>query len=253
MSKALLYFFLFVGITLLMIGCGMLLTGVIMSHGFYSRMGIAKNEVVIFIVMLMGILWAVGTCWLFVRNRFGSWSWGALDVHRRATIIALSALLFLSVDVLAFWCHHLLAPFSTDYIELMSLYQTHPFITLVTLVLMYVTVQTVFLSGILRQLVSSLRHHWVALLIVAVTVALPNLQEGSIGMVMFAFAVLSGVLEGWLYLRTRSIWPAVIGPIVGDYVLWIALGNTPYLWMGIISLVMFPVALWLLQRQLGRN
>ncbi len=253
MGKALLYFMLFVCITLLMIGCGMLLAGFIVGQGLYDCVGIARNEVVIFVVMLMGVLWSLGTCWLFVHNRFGSFSWGNLDASRRFSVVALSAVLFIAVDVLAFWCHHLLAPFSDEYTQLMSLYRSHPIITLLTLVMMYVTVQTVFLSSILRQLLSSLRHHWVALMIVAVAVALPNLQEGAVGMVMFLFAVASGLIEGWLYLRTRSIWPAVVGPVVGDYVLWMALGNTPWRWMGVASMVMIPLVLWLLHRQLVRD
>ena len=56
MGKAILYFMLFVCITLLMIGCGMLLAGFIVSQGLYDHVGIAKNEVVIFVVMLMGVL-----------------------------------------------------------------------------------------------------------------------------------------------------------------------------------------------------
>ena len=233
MGKAILYFMLFVCITLLMIGCGMLLAGFIVSQGLYDHVGIAKNEVVIFVVMLMGILWSLCTCWLFVHNGYGSFSWGNLDASRRISVVVLSAVLFIAVDVLAFWCHHLLAPFSDEYTQLLSL-----------------TVQTVFLSSILRQLVSSLRRHWLALTIVAVAVALPNLQEGAVGMVMFLFAVASGLIEGWMYLRTRSIWPAVVGPVVGDYVLWVALGNTPSWWMGIASVVMIPLVLWLLHRQL---
>jgi membrane protease YdiL (CAAX protease family) len=250
MGKAILYFMLFVCITLLMIGCGMLLAGFIVSQGLYDHVGIAKDEVVIFVVMLMGVLWSLGTCWLFVHNGYGSFSWGNLGASRRISVVALSAVLFIAVDVLAFCCHHLLEPFSDEYTQLMSLYRSHPLITLVTLVMMYVTVQTVFLSSILRQLVSSLRRHRLALTIVAVTVALPNLQEGTVGVVMFLFAVASGLIEGWLYLRTRSIWPAVVGPVVGDYVLWMVLGNTPSWWMGIASVVMIPPVLWLLHRQL---
>ena len=253
MNKALLYLLLFIGITLLMTGCGILLAGLIMSQELYSSLGIAKDDVLLYVVMIMGVLWACGTCWLFTHNHYGSFSWGILDNPRRIIIICLSVLLFLNIDVLAFWCHHLIAPFSNDYIHQMELYQAHPFITLLTLVLMYVTVQTVFLSGILRELTTSMRHRWLALLVVSVIVALPNLQEGVVGIMMFAFAIASGMLEGWLYLRSRSIWPAVIGPVVGDYVLWIALGNTPQLWMGITCFVTFPLALWLLHRQLVQN
>ena len=67
---------------------------------------------------------------------------------------------------------------------------------------------------------------------------------------MFLFAVASGLIEGWMYLHMRSIWPAVVGPVVGDYVLWMVLGNTPSWWMGIASVVMIPPVLWLLHRQL---
>ena len=251
MSKALLYFLLFVGITLLSVGCGILLAGIIISQGLYNELGIAKEHVLVYVVMVMGIMWSMITCWIFSHNRYGSLSWGIMQKKQRATILLLSAILFLAIDLVAFWCHHLLKPFSDEYIFKLQLFQSHPVITFVTLLVMYVTVQLVFLSGILRQLTTSFRHQWVALLIVAVAISLLNLEEGgTVGFIMFAFAIISGLIEGWLFLRTRSIWPAVVGPVFGDYVLWIALGNTPHWWMGVAGLVIFPITLVMLHRAL---
>ncbi len=254
MGKALLYFLLFVGITLLMVGCGTLLAGLIMSQGLYSALGIDKAEVLVYVVMVMGILWTVIICWLFSHYKYGSLSWGIMSLKQHATVLPVSALLFLSVDIVAFWCHHLLMPFSEEYVIKMQLFQSHPFMTLVTLLVMYVTVQVVMLSGVLRQLANAMRHKWIAMIIVAVALSFLNLEEGGLaGLVMFGFAVISGLIECWLYLRTRSIWPSVVGPVVGDYVLWIALSNTPQLWMGVTGIVMIPLLLYLLQHKLLRD
>lgn len=250
MKKAFLYLLLLAGVSLAMILGGVFFYGLVTNSPWFGRLGITKGDTLVYNMLLWYVLWAVGLGWLFIHNRWASFSLGNLRGSRLWACLLLSSLVSLSGEVLSFVVRNGLEPPTETYLATMQLYQSHPFMTLAILVVMYCVGQLVLLGAVLRQLAVSMRRQWLALLLVSLLTAWVQLQDWPYGISVFLFATLLGMFQGWLYLRTRSIWPAVAGGVVADYLLWMLLGYAPAAWLALVALVVLPLSLYALWRLL---
>lgn len=254
MIKSLLYILLFCSVTAVMALLGIFISSIIVEHSLYSLLGINKVEVVVYVVAVMGFIWALLLFYIFTRNGYSSFSLGTLYGRRFWLCIVLSIFIFLSLNILAFWCHHLAMPFSNEHLLKIEIYRAHPLMTLVTLLLLYSVTQLVFMGGVLRELSMSISRRWVAQLIVALLLSLLNLFEGGAGgVIIFLFAVCEGLIESWLWFATRSIWPSVIGAVFSEYIIWMFLGNIPTSMLALAAVILLPVSLYGMKMLLGRS
>ena len=250
MKKAFLYILLLAGVSLAMILCGVFFYGLVTNSPWFDLLGITKGDALVYNMALWYVLWAIVVGWIFIRNHWASFTLGNLQGSRLWACLLLSATVSLACEIVSFVVRYGLDPPSETYLETLHLYQSHPFMTLSILVVMYCVGQLVLLGAVLRELAAGMRRRWVALLLVSLLTAWVQLQDWPYGITIFLFATVLGMFHGWLYLRTRSVWPAVVSGVVTDYLLWMLLGYWPAAWLALVSLVVLPPSLYALWRLL---
>ena len=251
MKKAILYFLIFAGISVVMT------LGIIFLVGFFSRpeiceaVGMERTSVFLTVYLSMVVLWAILIIFIFTRCRYASLSFGNLTGNNRWTIVLLSFFIFLAFYLPTVWVRSQIVPHDVEALANLQLYQSHPFMSLTILGLFYTTIQLVSLGAIMREVLPICRTPWIPILVIASLQAIPNWGDGgALGITSVIFAIISGSMEGWLYYYTRSIWPAVLGELFADFILWMFLDNAPPAFLAVAGLIAFPFAGYLMIRKI---
>ena len=114
MEKAIIYLMIYVGITLIAV-----LFGLLMSYIFTGLVAkfldVEANEAIVYSVTMEGVLWAVAIVGLFVYKRYATLSWGSLQGWSRV-LTTVSAMVFVtSVNVVAYWTVNNITSYSVGY------------------------------------------------------------------------------------------------------------------------------------------
>lgn len=248
MKKALLYLLLFAGVTSISVLCGILLFGVMNDSKAYESWGLDAGDALVYCSFAAVLLWSSVLTITFYRNRFASLSFGRMKGNDRFTLSLLCALATFMIGAVSYWIHTQLSSYSGNYANTLDIFRNHGLVTFVSLVLLYITTQLVFTGAILRELLEWSRHTWTVILLMAAVTSLINLSEGAIGLVMFAFAVANGALNGWVFFKTRTIWPIVIGSLVADFALMVFFSNSPGMPVAIASILLLPPVIYAIVR-----
>lgn len=226
MKKAIIYLMIYVGITLIAVLFGLLLS-YIFTGPVAGVLDVQANEAIVYSVTIAGVLWAVSIVGLFVYKRYAVITWGSLSGWSRV-LTTLSAMLFVtSVNIIAYWAVNMITSYSVSYHNLLEAFISHPFNTLLLEISLYITTQTVFFGAILSTLLNTWKRPWAAIAVVTLLLSSFDFTGDSPSFVIMLAAVATNVTCGLAYCATRSILPGFLSCLFADYMIWMGLAYRP--------------------------
>ena len=226
MKKAIIYLMIYVGITLIAVLFGLLLSCVF-SGSVAGILGVGSNEAIVYSVTIAGVLWAVAIVGLFVYKRYATLTWGSLSGWGRVQTTIASMLFVTSVNIVAYWAVNRLTSYSVGYHNLLETFISHPLNTLLLEVSLYATTQTVFFGAILNALLNTWKRPWVAIAVVTLLLSFFDFTGDAPSFVIMLAALVTNITCGLVYCATRSILPGFLSCLFADYSIWMGLAYHP--------------------------
>ena len=243
MKKALLYSLLFVLLTIVVVF--VLIFGLPFLIWPEGEGGGHGNNIFdtfpLLLPSLSVIVWSLVTLFVFIKNRYADVSFGKMaknDIWKFVLLGGLSVVLLKTALQPMLWIMN--TKVSESRYTIIQMWMQSDVLVMFLLTMIHITLEAVVFSAILRELIIWSRRPFIAITVVAFICTLPNFTELSASQaVPFVCAFIPVLYSGWLYYRTGSIWPTVLGMVVYDALLLF----TPvfeYISFALVSAVILP-------------
>lgn len=167
------------------------------------------------------ISWSLITLFIFIKNKYSDISFGNISPKDRLKFVLLggvSMVLLKSALTPLMWIVN--NEVSETRYSIIQMWMHNDVLVSFLLALMHLTLEAVFFSAILRELIIWSKRPIISIFVVALLSIFPNTIEFSASSaVPLLCTFIPMVYGGWLYYRTSSIWPVFFGMVSYDVLL----------------------------------
>ena len=249
MKKALLYTLLFVLLTIVVF------FAVIFAMPFLVWSDSESGNTVLdtyplLLPSLSVIVWSIITLFIFIRNKYSDVSFGNIIPKHRLRVVLLGGV---SVLLLKTALQPLLWIVDNEVSEsrysIIQMWMHNDVLVVSLLVLIHITLEAVVFSAILRELILWSKRPVICVVVVSVICTIPSFSEVSAEATLpLLCSFIPMVYSGWLYYRTCSIWPSVLGMVLYDVLLMFTPVFDYFSFVMISTLVMPWIAIYLAKK-----
>ena len=258
MKKALMYLLLAFGITIAVLFVGGALIGFISGFidGYNEQAPGTTNQFSTHTILFALVLLVVNSIvlhWVFLRMKFASYSLGLTPKEERLKVVLLVMLVMAGLALLFALAYNPMTALETtpetdvdfDTHRFYIWMHEHPFLVMPFIVIIDATCDLVIYGGVLRELLEWKHRPMIVVgafsLLMGVTYYLfgGGIAEGGLALVTF-------LLQGWIYECTRSIVPLIIGDVFYWIIALLVMGIVSPLWAGPLAMMLIVPSLYFL-------
>ncbi|MCR4583525.1 MAG: hypothetical protein K5764_08235 [Prevotella sp.] len=245
MSKAFMYLLLALGITIGVIFVGGALVGfvigfIVVYNGNDSATLASHDYYVSLMLIVLGVLWFAVVHWVFLRNRYASYSLGVMPKGSVWLVSLMAFLGYMAIEAMMLLFYHLPAAGQ----QLKILHEEPLAVYIVFSVLMEPVTAVVLYGAALRELLAwRHRPEQIIPVFAGVGALLSALLFYAVDMPQMAVLIFCSMLfSGWIFERTRSIVPIVVGAILADLLFWLVVDWNPSSWLFLPAMLLLLIA-----------
>ncbi|GAB6982843.1 hypothetical protein JCM15908A_12180 [Prevotella dentasini JCM 15908] len=245
MKKALIYFLLFSGITLIFILLSLLVAGMLFDK-ITNATGISYSEVTLIATVIVAALWMVAIMGTFIHFRMADFGKGTLSKGGMVRTTILTLLILMSINIVGYGYSSFISDNRTGNQIMLLTFRSMPIATLILYIIIYTVTQLVFVGGILKELLASTKRHRMVILGWAVALSISEFAGGASSWPSFVTTIATYYIIGNVFANTKTIFPGTAALIITDFLLVVAAGYQPSAGITVLAAAILVISLPLL-------